>query len=303
MNKRTKLMKLLGSDWGQRLTLLAIIFVVMAIVEPKFFLPSNILSIMLSVAYYGIMACGMLFCVMVGGIDLSVGSMAALSGTVFALTVSNFGEGPGFFALAIILGLLVGVLVGFLHGVFDVYLHMPAFVVTYATQYGLYGLAQELTNLEFIRFDNLEGLVYKLGNMKILGVQTPIIFFVVIALITAVVYEYEAQLVHGARPCHRHWHSHHLESFLDDSEGCLRSGRCHQYHCSRHSCIHCTADPDDLPQSAGGRRSYQLAEAHHRHVDHSELSGLRCGLPAAPDPGRQLQWLNKPLQKSSLPRR
>lgn len=186
MNKK-RVIGLLGSAWGQRITLLVIIMAVMAVLEPKFFLPSNLLSIMLAIAFYGIMACGMLFCVMVGGIDLSIGSMAALSGTLFALTVTKLGETPQFFILGIVLGLAVGVLVGLLHGVFDVYLHMPAFVVTYATQYAIYGIAQEITKLSYIPFSNAGGLVYKLGNAKILGIQMPIIFFLVTALVTAVV--------------------------------------------------------------------------------------------------------------------
>ena len=38
---------------------------------------------------------------------------------------------------------------------------------------------------------------------------------------------------------------------------------------------------------------YQLAEAHRRDMDHPELSGLRCSLPAALDSGRQLLWLSE----------
>ena len=187
MKKSNKLLRLFGSDWGQRIMLLVVIMAVMAVLEPRFFLGKNVLSILLAISYYGIMACGMLFCVMVGGIDLSIGSMAALSGTVFALTVSGLGESPACFALAIALGLLAGVIVGFIHGFFDVCLQMPAFVVTYATQYALYGLAQELSGSQFIRFSNTEGLLYKLGNARLFGIQTPIIFFIVIAFITAVI--------------------------------------------------------------------------------------------------------------------
>jgi ribose/xylose/arabinose/galactoside ABC-type transport system permease subunit len=186
-NMKRKALNLLGSNWGQRLTLLAIIIVVMAVVEPKFFSATNIMSILLAIAFYGIMACGMMFCVLVGGIDLSVGSMAALASTLFAMIINSMGAEPKFFFLGIFVGLLACVVVGLLHGVFDVYLNMPAFVVTYATQYALYGLTQEITKLSFIHFYDTTSLFYKLGNAKLAGVPMPVVFFLITALITSFV--------------------------------------------------------------------------------------------------------------------
>lgn len=186
MNK-VNFKKLLGSTWGQRITLLVIIMAVMAFAEPKFFMPSNMLSILLAISFYGIMACGMMFCVLVGGIDLSIGSMAAMASTLFAIIINRMGSSPGYFFLAIFVGLLSCVIVGLLHGAFDVCLGMPAFVVTYATQYALYGLAQEITKLSYIHFYDTDSLFYQLGNAKLLGVQMPIVLFIVVAAITAFV--------------------------------------------------------------------------------------------------------------------
>ncbi len=187
MSTKSRILNILGSAWGQRITLLVIIMVIMAFLEPKFFLPSNVLSILLAISYYGIMACGLLFCVMVGGIDLSIGSMAALSSTIFAMIVLNKGAQPATFFGAMLLGLLLAACVGLLHGVFDVYLHMPAFVVTYATQYAMYGLVQEITHLKFMHFYDTSSLMYQLGNAKILGLAAPTFFFVVVAIVVSFV--------------------------------------------------------------------------------------------------------------------
>jgi ribose/xylose/arabinose/galactoside ABC-type transport system permease subunit len=66
-----KLEKFLGNPWGQRLTILIIIFVVMLIFAQKFFLLENFKSILISISLYGVMACGMLFVILLGGIDLA----------------------------------------------------------------------------------------------------------------------------------------------------------------------------------------------------------------------------------------
>ncbi|MDR0817669.1 MAG: ABC transporter permease [Clostridiales Family XIII bacterium] len=112
----------------------------MAFAEPKFFGISNIMNIIEFISVYGIMSCGMLFVVLIGGLDLSVGRMAALSGAVTCV-ISMAGH---FSTFSMILGLLasiaVAVVFGLLHGFMVTKVGMPAFVVTLASSYLMYGL-------------------------------------------------------------------------------------------------------------------------------------------------------------------
>jgi ribose/xylose/arabinose/galactoside ABC-type transport system permease subunit len=126
--------------WGFRILVLLIVCVYMAIVEPNFFDLRNITNIVQYISVYGIMACGMLFVVLIGGLDLSIGRMAALAGTVTCVVAM-----AGHFSMfSMILGLVAAVVVaalfGVLHGFMVTKVGMPAFVVTLASSYLIYGL-------------------------------------------------------------------------------------------------------------------------------------------------------------------
>ena len=113
------------------LMLLALI-IVASVLCPAFLTPSNILSIFLAVCIYGVMACGTIFPLLNGGIDLSIGSVAALSGSVMVLVTLGFDSTPGGTVFGILLGLGAGVLCGLVNGLVSYYFAIPAFVVTLA---------------------------------------------------------------------------------------------------------------------------------------------------------------------------
>ncbi|MDR2486385.1 MAG: ABC transporter permease [Clostridiales Family XIII bacterium] len=182
-----KFLRIVGSVWGQRATLLLIVILVMAFVQPRFFSTGNMLSILLAIAFYGIIASGMLFVVLIGGIDLAVGSEAALGGTVLTMYVLAHGMDAASFFTGFLLAVLVAVAVGLLHGFFDAYLDMPSFVVTLATQYALYGTIQYITDLDYLNVIHNVGLFYALGNAKVAGVPMPIIWFAAAALVAGFV--------------------------------------------------------------------------------------------------------------------
>jgi ribose/xylose/arabinose/galactoside ABC-type transport system permease subunit len=180
--------KFLGSTWGQRATILIAVFIIMAIGEPKFFTGTNWASILLAIALYGIMACGMLFVVLIGGMDLSMGSVAACAGSYLAFHWVNGGYTIKSFVIGLILGLLAGVVVGLLHGVLVAYLNLPAFVVTLATKYLIYGYVILYTNGSFVYALRQEGSFdpfYSLGNAKFLGLTMPVWIFFIVVVITA----------------------------------------------------------------------------------------------------------------------
>jgi ribose transport system permease protein len=98
---------------------LIILALVIAIMQPAFLNAQNLLNVGVQAAVIAIMAFGMTFVVVAGGIDLSVGSIAALAAMVGALTA-----GP--------LGLVVGALCGLVNGALISYGKLPPFIATLA---------------------------------------------------------------------------------------------------------------------------------------------------------------------------
>ena len=163
--------------------------IVMAIAEPAFFRVTNLKSILIQISIFGIMACGMLLVVLVGGIDLSIGSTSAL-GCVIALSyVVEHGTGNAAFFSAVGIVFLIAIAIGLIHGIFDAFLKLPAFIVTLATQYALYGVATLYTDGAYVHLTEYNGLYFMLGNAKILGIPFSIVAFVIFAVLTAVLLE------------------------------------------------------------------------------------------------------------------
>ncbi|MCL2165650.1 MAG: hypothetical protein FWH55_14970, partial [Oscillospiraceae bacterium] len=66
---RRKIATILSNPWSHKALVLIIFMVVMSIFNARFFLPANLRSILLAISIYGVMACGMLFVIIIGGID------------------------------------------------------------------------------------------------------------------------------------------------------------------------------------------------------------------------------------------
>jgi ribose transport system permease protein len=118
-------------------------FVIFSITVPGFFSLDNLINgIALSAAIYAIVAVGMNFVIIAGGIDLSVGSVAALSAVVAADLMSQ-GLNPG---LGVLVGLLVGASAGLVNGLLVAQAKLAPFIVTLGTMSLYRGLALVYTN-------------------------------------------------------------------------------------------------------------------------------------------------------------
>ena len=112
-------------------TLLAL-FIILSIASPNFLTSTNLSSVVRQTAVINIMALGMTVIIIAGGIDLSVGSILALSGLLGAMTMEKHGIGWG-----IVAGMLVGMLCGFANGLMITSLRISPFIVTLGTM-GIY---------------------------------------------------------------------------------------------------------------------------------------------------------------------
>jgi ribose transport system permease protein len=124
-----------------------------------------------------VLAAGMTFVILTAGIDLSVGSILAVS-AVAAMLVSNI---PGLGMLGIAAGLGVGLLFGLINGVLIAYVKLPPFIVTLGSLTAVRGFARMLGNDTTVFNPNLPFAF--IGNDSVLGVPwLVIIAFAVIAL-------------------------------------------------------------------------------------------------------------------------
>lgn len=120
--------------------LLVVIIIVLAIAEPAFLTPSNLLNVLRNSAMKGVIAYGMCLVMIAGEIDLSVGSQVALSAVIVAWISKTLNDVAGIpLALGAVIGVVAAVAVGMLLGVFHAWSRhkfgMPSFIVTLATAY------------------------------------------------------------------------------------------------------------------------------------------------------------------------
>lgn len=103
--------------------------------EGRFLRVENLVNVIRHVSLEGLIAFGMTFVIVTGGIDLSVGSLVALTGVVAALTMRSMGGAPPSVAIALGLGvaLLVGCGTGAAAGAIIARFAIPSFVVTLST--------------------------------------------------------------------------------------------------------------------------------------------------------------------------
>jgi ribose transport system permease protein len=135
------LMKIFKQYGGIFLSLI-ILCVIFSIMNPRFMSVANFMNVLQQVAVIAIAAFGMTWVILLGEIDLSIGSIIAVAGMVGA---QCFAYGLGF-APALVLTLLAGALMGLINGVLTAKLLLPSFIVTVATM-GIYrGLVSLPTN-------------------------------------------------------------------------------------------------------------------------------------------------------------
>lgn len=150
----------------------------LAIVSPTFRTSGNVISILLQVSINGLLALGMVFVITAGGIDLSVGSMLALSSVIIGVVLNMTGN----ILLACVLAVAANTFFGFINGVLVAKFNMIPFVVTLATQLVIRGVAyiisggysQSLANAEF----------KMIGSGKVFGIiPYPVIILVIMTIL------------------------------------------------------------------------------------------------------------------------
>jgi ribose/xylose/arabinose/galactoside ABC-type transport system permease subunit len=158
-----------------------VICAVFAVIAPHFLSWANIQIIGIEAAAVGIVACGATFVIVAADIDLSVGSMYALAGTLAAyLMEHNWGWGFAVAAVAI-----VALVVGVLNGLLTVKGRIPAFLVTLGMLGVVRGVDQMLTGTSAVPIYNPSFNNFFAGPL--LGMNRPIVWAVVVAVVAGII--------------------------------------------------------------------------------------------------------------------
>lgn len=177
--------KKLKKLWSNNSSLVALIILIIfaaLVSNGKFMTIGNIMNVLRQASIVGLIAIGMTFVIIGGGIDLSAGSVLAMSGGVIIILQSRG------WPLAIVIGLgcVFGMGVGFINGLFISKAKLAPFIVTLA----IGTIARSL----LIHFANGATLIGKtdpnftrIGNGKIGEVPIPVIIFIVVAILAHIV--------------------------------------------------------------------------------------------------------------------
>jgi ribose/xylose/arabinose/galactoside ABC-type transport system permease subunit len=160
------------------LTLLTSTFCGEHIFESTFLSWSNLSQVVRALSFIAIMVVGQSLVIITGGVDLSVGSILGLSGVVSAVLLNYNVPIIG----AVGIGIIVGLACGCVNGFIITGVKLPPFIVTLGMMSIARGLAFALTGGETIR--NLPAEFLAIGQGSLLGLPTPIVMMIVVALFT-----------------------------------------------------------------------------------------------------------------------
>jgi ribose/xylose/arabinose/galactoside ABC-type transport system permease subunit len=172
----TPLRWLAGSREGALALVIITLAVGLSVLEPRFLSVSNVRSLGTSMIYDIPPAAGMTLVLILGGIDLSVGSVLALTGVLISLGLTANLPVP----LAIMTGLGSAAAVGALNGVLVARFGLPPFIVTLGTMSLARGLAVVLTSGYMV--SGLPAGYLALGRGQLFGVPVPIVILAALLL-------------------------------------------------------------------------------------------------------------------------
>ncbi|MGL4651644.1 MAG: ABC transporter permease [Caldilineaceae bacterium] len=176
--------------------------IVGSILEKRFFSLGNIESMALQMSEYGILAIGIMLAMVSGGIDLSIVSIANLSGICAALVLTRVTGMPegAVLGLAVLVSLAVGSLCGIINGLLVARVGIPAILATLGTFSLFTGFSYVITGGPAVRTNQLAFV----GNADVLGIPVPTLVFVLLIVVAwfvlnRTVYGYNLYMV-GTNP-------------------------------------------------------------------------------------------------------
>lgn len=168
-------LRLFRKRYGIAMVMAAMILILSA-VSPTFRTAGNVVSIALQVSINGILALGVVFVITAGGIDLSIGSMLALTSVIIGLVLNATGS----ILLACIVSVAATTFCGFVNGALIAKFNMFPFVVTLSTQLVIRGLGYVLSGGYSMSLANADFKM--IGAGKLAGIPYPVFIWLAVAV-------------------------------------------------------------------------------------------------------------------------
>ena len=171
--------------------ILLLVTVVFSCLHPRFFSVANFTNILKQISHYGILAAGVYFAILLGGIDISVGSVLAFSGATAAFIIRSLPDNPFSAVLAVLAALLIGAASGAMNGFFIARCGLQPMIVTLASMSIFRGATLVLTGGAAISLGKkLAGspAFIALGQGSVLGGYLPIPIILMFIVYGAVYY-------------------------------------------------------------------------------------------------------------------
>jgi len=174
-------------DWQKYASFIALLVLILisSFLSPYFLKFQNLMNILRQVSYTGIIALGMTFVIIGGGIDLSVGSMTAFIGAIVVLLMNSLGPVIGNEVMVIIIGIATGITVGALLGAFNGFMitkgKIAPFIVTLGSMAIFRSLTLYIGNAGEIRSSNI--LYGEFGMGSFIRIPVPVWVMLILAAI------------------------------------------------------------------------------------------------------------------------
>ncbi len=187
--KQTKSAKALISEYFIFVIFIALV-IVLTILKPSFIQPSNLVNILKQASINGILAFGMMFVIIAGGFDMSVGSTVAFAGILAAM----LGQGQYPLIVPLVVAMLAGLVVGIVNGVGVSIGDLPPFIMTLGSMTAVRGLALLTSNGKPVTGISPEYRAVAANSF--LGIPMLAIFLVIVIIICSFVL---SKTVYGRR--------------------------------------------------------------------------------------------------------
>lgn len=163
---------------------LVVLFLFLSVATDSFLSTKNMLQVLRQICINGLLAFGMTFVLIIGGIDLTVGSVVAISGVSVVIMLNSGVPLP----VALVVALLLGAIVGLLNGGIIALTGMPPFIVTLYLQGTIRGIAYVITDGRSVSCDN--AVFNAIGNGYLFGIPIPIYIVAFVMIVISILLYY-----------------------------------------------------------------------------------------------------------------
>ena len=177
MGEKGRFKRLFQQEEVTLLLTFLVICVIMSILSDKFLTPGNLINVLRQSAQIGICAIGMTMVILLGGIDLSVGSVQGLAGVGAVVVLNRTNSVP----LAVITGIMIGAAVGIINSMIITQMDITPLICTLGTMSIISGMALVLTNAVSQQVSNVDYM--QIGIGRVAGIPIPVILLLILGVI------------------------------------------------------------------------------------------------------------------------